>query len=97
MTDEILRMEPDDGLEKLADALKICQLYRDMYFTKRSGLQAYFKELAVVEWDFQPSLIFTRLDRFIEQLKMMEVFFFQLDSVATLTETMERRISKYEI
>ena len=68
-------MEPDEGLEKLADALKICHLYRDMYFTKRSGLQPYFKEKAVIEWDFQPSLIFSRLDRFISQLNMMEVEF----------------------
>ena len=73
MTEEILRMEPDEGLEKIAEALKICHLYRNLYFTKRAGLQAYFKEKAVVEWDFQPSLIFSRLDSFINQLKMIEV------------------------
>lgn len=66
-------MEPDEGLEKLADALKVCCLYRDIFFTKKAGLQAYFKDRPVVEWDFKPSLIFSRIDRFIDQLKMIEV------------------------
>lgn len=66
-------MEPDEGLEKLANCIKICSLYRDMYFKKRAELQKYFKDKPVVEWQFQPSLIFSRVDRFIEQLKMIEV------------------------
>ena len=73
MSEEVLRMEPDEGLEKVADALKICCVYRDTYFTKRSDLQPYFKDKPVVEWDFQASLIFSRIDRFIEQLKLIEV------------------------
>ena len=66
-------MEPDEGLEKVADALKICCLYRDTFFVKKSGLQPYFKDKPVVEWNFQASLIFSRLDRFIDQLKLIEV------------------------
>lgn len=68
-------MEPDEGLEKVADALKICCLYRDTFFVKKSSLQPYFKDKQVVEWNFQASLIFTRLDRFIDQLKLIEVYF----------------------
>ena len=66
-------MEPDEGLEKIADGLKICCLYRDTYFTKKNGLQPYFKDKSVVEWNFQPNLIFSRIDRFIDQMKLIEV------------------------
>ena len=68
-------MEADEGLEKLADTLKICSLYRDTYFVKKAGLATYFKEKPVIEWDFQPRLIFSRLDSFISQLKMIEVVY----------------------
>lgn len=73
VSEEILRMEPDEGLEKLADALKVCYLYRDTFFAKKVVLQPYFKEKSVVEWDFDPNLIFSRFNRFIDQLKMIEV------------------------
>lgn len=68
-------MEPDEGLEKLEDALKVCCLYRDTFFAKKHSLNPYFKEKPVVEWDFKPSLIFSRVDRFIDQLKMIKVSF----------------------
>lgn len=66
-------MEPDEGLEKLANALKICCLYRDTFLAKKAGLQPYFKDRQVVEWNFQPSLIFSRIDRFIDQMKLIKV------------------------
>ena len=68
-----MRMEPDEGLEKLEDALKVCHLYRNLYFDKKVELAKYFKEKRVIEWDFDSKLIFSRLDRFISQLKMIEV------------------------
>lgn len=73
MSEEILRMEPDEGLEKVADTLKICCLYRETFFAKKTGLQPYFKDKPVVEWNFQDSLIFSRIDRFIHQLNIIEV------------------------
>lgn len=68
-------MEPDEGLEKLAGAIKVCCLYRDTYFTKKSALRPYFKDKPVVEWEFQSNLVFSRIDRLIDQLKLIEVNF----------------------
>ena len=66
-------MEPDEGLEKLSDALKICAHFKDLYFEKKSQLSVYFKENPVVEWNFKSSLIFTRMDMFINQMRLIEV------------------------
>ena len=73
VSEEILRMEPDEGLEKLRSALKICDCYRDTYQDRRTHLSEYFKEGPVVEWDFQPSLVFARMDRMANQLKIIQV------------------------
>ena len=66
-------MEPDEGLEKLRDALKICAHFKKLYFEKKSQLSVYFKEQPVVEWNFKSSLIFTRMDIFINQMRLIEV------------------------
>ena len=66
-------MEPDEGLEKLGDALKICAHFKKLFFEKKSQLSVYFKEQPVVEWNFKSSLIFTRMDMFIDQMKLIEV------------------------
>lgn len=73
VSEEIIRMEPDEGLEKLRDALKICSLFKSLYFEKKSQLSSYFKELPVVEWNFKSSLVFTRMDMFTNQMKLIEV------------------------
>ncbi len=67
-------MEPDEGLEKLRDALKICKGYVSTYHDRRSHLGEYFKgEEAVVGWEFQPTMVFARMDRLINQLGMIQV------------------------
>ena len=66
-------MEPDEGLEKIHDALKICRLFKSLYFDKKAQLSNYFKELPVIEWSFKSSLIFTRMDMLINQMKLIEV------------------------
>ena len=74
VTEEILRMEPEEGIEKIQEALRICKYYRDTYMDRCGNLAQYFKERPVVEWDFQSSLVFARLDRFTSQLTIIEVF-----------------------
>ena len=66
-------MEPDEGLERLADALKICGLFKNLFFEKKAQLSKYFKEQPVVEWDFKSSLVFARMDVFTNQMKLIEV------------------------
>lgn len=66
-------MEPDEGLEKLQIAFRVCGKYREGYEDRRAHLAEYFKEQPVVEWDFEPSLVFARVDRLTSQMKMIEV------------------------
>ena len=70
-------MEPDEGLEKLQLAFHVCSKYRENFEDRRSHLAEYFKDEPVVEWDFESSLVFTRVDRLISQLRLMEVSFVQ--------------------
>ena len=66
-------MEPDEGLENLSNALNICAYFKNLYFEKKSQLSVYFKEKPVVEWNFKASLIFARMDVFINQMRLIEV------------------------
>ena len=74
ITDEILHMETEEGLEKIQDALKVCSSYKETYHNHRGKLAQYFKgSTPVVEWSYQPNLIFARLDQFVEKLGTIEV------------------------
>ena len=75
VTDEILHNEPEEGLEKLQDAMKVCRSYKVSYTDRRDMLSTYFKdpEVPMVEWSFQPAIVFSRLDMFLQQLATIEV------------------------
>ena len=66
-------MEPDEGLEKLQLAFRVCDKYRENYEDRRARLADYFKDDPVVEWDFETGLVFARIDRLTGQLKLIEV------------------------
>ncbi len=72
-SDELIRMEPEEGIEKVVEALKTCQLYKDTYESYKANLHTFFKEEPVVEWQFQSSLIFSRVNQLIKRLKIVEV------------------------
>ena len=74
VTEEILRLEPEEGLEKVGEAIRVCRSYKDIYHDHRSNLASYFKgEQPVVTWEFQSSLVFSRFDRYVGQLSIVEV------------------------
>ena len=66
-------MEPEEGLEKVQDALRVCQNYQATYHDRRTNMGQYFKESPPVEWQFQTSLAFARLDSFMGQLTNIQV------------------------
>ena len=72
VSDEILRMEPDEALEKLADAEKMCKVFVDVYNDRRKNLATYFKDGPVVDWDFQSNIVFTRFDKFMAQIRQLQ-------------------------
>ena len=73
MTEEILRMEPEEGIEKVKETLEMSEYYISVYHEHRNSLEKYFKEDPVVPWGFETSLVFGRLEKFIHQLRVIEV------------------------
>ncbi len=79
VTEEILRFDPDEGLDKIAVALSVLDLYRKTFNEKKNGLATYFKDSPVVEWDFPPEFVFSRIDNLVSRLKMIEVNFLEFN------------------
>ena len=75
VTDEILHSEPEEGLEKLQDAMRVCLSFQTSYHSRRTNLAMYFKQQPVVEWNFHPLLVFGRLEQFMDRLTTVEDYF----------------------
>ena len=73
LSDEVIRMEPDEGLEKVQDTLKVCKLFKETFMEKRKSIASYFKDVPPVEWEFQSSLVFDRFDHFVERVGTVQV------------------------
>jgi len=73
--DEVLKLEPEEGLDKVTEAIKTCNHYKKVYFTKKDNISTYFKnpDIPSVPWGFGPDLIFSRLDNFVGRLSTIEV------------------------
>lgn len=59
----------------MSEAIKTCNYYKKVYFTRKDNIDTYFKDpnTPVVQWAFDPELIFARLDNFIGRLATFEV------------------------
>ena len=66
-------MDAEEGLEKLRDAFRVLQCYKSTYHDRKERLPQYFGDKPVVLWEFQPHLVFSRLDKMIAQLRLIEV------------------------
>ena len=66
-------MEVEEGLEKIQDAIKICLRYISCYHDRKNSMTHYFKEKPILEWKFKSVMIFSQLDMFINQLRIVEV------------------------
>ena len=75
VSEEVLRMDADEGLEKLRDAFRVLQCYKTTYHERKGRLAQYFGDRPVVLWEFQPQLVFSRLDKMIAQLRLIEEYF----------------------
>ena len=61
-------------LEKTKISLQVCQSFRSQFEEDRKNISKFFKEDQEVKpWEFASNLIFTRLDKFIERLQIIEV------------------------
>lgn len=66
-------MEAEEGLEKIHETLMICDLFVSSYFDHKNKMSNYFKEKTVLEWRFEPTMIFCNLKKFVNQLKIIQV------------------------
>ena len=76
VTEEILRMEVEEGLERLNEALKVGKVYQDCFFQHKEKLQSYHvaDKPPVPDWNFDPVLVFARLQRFLQLLHTLKVY-----------------------
>ncbi len=68
-------MEAEEGLEKIQDALKICDLYVSSYLNHKDKMSNYFKEKPVLNWNFESNMIFGNLNKFVNRLKVIQVLY----------------------
>ena len=76
--DEIFKAETDEAKEKVSEALKVCNLFRELYDNRKSHLADYYKDQPDAEvrlWDFDPQLVFARYTTFLNRLSTMEELF----------------------
>lgn len=67
-------MDSEEGRERMEDTLKVCQSYKLAYASSKGRVAHYFKEgTTPVPWDFEPHLLFSRLDQFIVCLELVKV------------------------
>lgn len=73
-TEELLRVEPEEGLDKVEEGIDVCQSFMKSYHNKKSDVAQHFKaEVPVVEWSFNDELIFSRLKTYLERLATVQV------------------------
>ena len=74
-TEDLLRDEPEEGLEMVQDSIKVCRSFMECYATKKSDIGRHFEpDVPVVQWSFNNELIFARLNVYIERLSIVKVW-----------------------
>ena len=79
----IFQLDPEEGLAKLTIIVDTLILFRVLYDEHRQKLRIYFEERNEEgreqepwkTWDFLPSLVFTRFDRFLSRMVNLKEFF----------------------
>lgn len=72
--EDILRGEVSETLQKIQTTLEVLILFKSTYEDRRANLRQYQKNGSLVRpWDFSPLLVFSRLDRFVNRVKIIKV------------------------
>lgn len=67
-------MECEESLEKVKGALMVLRGFKNLHSEHRDKLKDYFKDgREPILWEFASSMVFTRMDKFIERLEILEV------------------------
>ncbi|XP_006863495.1 PREDICTED: dynein heavy chain 9, axonemal [Chrysochloris asiatica] len=71
--EDLLRSEVEESQRKLQMVVDTLHFFKQLFKDRRQNLHTYFKENQEVrEWDFQSSLVFQRLDGFLQRLHVVE-------------------------
>ncbi|KAF5902959.1 dynein heavy chain 9, axonemal, partial [Clarias magur] len=71
--EDILKSDVVESLSRVESTLDVLTHFKGIFHDKRNSLNQYQKNgMEVKPWDFSPSMVFARLDRFIERLKLIE-------------------------
>lgn len=69
-----MKGETEESLEKVQEAHSSLRSFKDTFFSQRKKLATYFtKSQEFKPWDFQPQMVFARLDMFLNRLGKIEV------------------------
>lgn len=72
--EELLKGEVEESLGKVQTVLDILNAFKGALEERRANLQVYYEPgQQVRSWDFQPRLVFARLDSFLQRLQMVQV------------------------
>ncbi|XP_066487525.1 dynein axonemal heavy chain 11 [Tiliqua scincoides] len=74
--EELMKRETEESLEKVQEAHKSLRSFKDAFFSQRKKLGTYFTiSQEFKPWDFQPQMVFARLDMFLNRLGKIEDIF----------------------
>ncbi|KAG8139083.1 hypothetical protein E2320_001864 [Naja naja] len=74
--EDIMKREAEETLEQVQSALNTLRSFKDAFFNERKQVATYFTSSQEVRfWDFQPQMVFSRFDMFLNRLEKIENIF----------------------
>ncbi|XP_060638089.2 dynein axonemal heavy chain 11 [Anolis sagrei] len=74
--EDIMKRETEETLEQVQEALNTLRHFKNAFFKQKSQMTMYFTSTQEVkQWDFQPRMVFSRLDKFLHRLQKIEDIF----------------------
>ncbi|XP_039198067.1 dynein heavy chain 11, axonemal isoform X1 [Crotalus tigris] len=74
--EDIMKREAEETLEQVQSALNTLRSFKDAFFNERTQVATYFTSSQEVRfWDFQPQMVFSRFDMFLNRLEKIENIF----------------------
>ncbi|XP_077967769.1 dynein beta chain, ciliary-like [Styela clava] len=72
--EELFKSEVEEALDKIKNAVKVLVTFRSAYQIHKDKLPTYFEQSGneTVLWDFDNSLVFARMDTFIDRVHAIE-------------------------
>ena len=67
-------MELEEGVERVQITISVLQSFKQLFHSHRQSIPQYYRPGETIKpWDFPAALVFSRTDRVLERLHMIEV------------------------